>query len=474
MAATDPLASMDDGTRAALDVPSDLLAIDPEAMRRLGYSIVDRVVEHMASIGDQRAISEEEPARLRALIGGPAPVTPSPIADDLGLLADVVLRNQQHGDHPRYFARVPGPSSYPAVLGEWLATGMQSVASSWGGGSGPTAVEIIACEWLRDAIGLAPTCEAVLLSGGSMANITGAITARHLRGEGVIYLTDQTHASIKRGLLAMGQPAEAIRSLPPDEHYRLSASTLRAAMADDQSRGLRPLMVVATAGTTNTGAVDDLPSIADICDEYGAWLHVDGAYGGPAALCKRGRAVMPGLERADSFVVDPHKWLFQPYDIACLFVREPGALERTFAMYPEYLADVTGSEVDLHNRSLELTRRGRGIKLWLTLRAYGLDTIGRAIDRGIGLAEYAQLVIEADPNLEIVTPAQLGIITFAARDRTDRDHSLAAARLTADGYAAVTSTVLSGRTVLRLCIINPATTTADLDGTIERLSAYLA
>ena len=469
-----PPASMDDGTRAALDVPSDILAIDPEAMRSLGYSIVDRVVEHMASIGEQRAISEEEPAHLRALLGGPAPVTPSPISNDLELIADVVLRNQQHGDHPRYFARVPGPSSYPAVLGEWLATGMQSVASSWGGGSGPTAIEIIACDWLRDALGLAPTCEGVLLSGGSMANITGAITARHLRGEGIIYVTDQTHASIKRGLLAMGQPADAIRSLPADEHYRLSPSILREAMAEDRNRGLRPLMVVATVGTTNTGAVDDLPAIADICDEFGAWLHVDGAYGGPAALCDRGRAVMPGLERADSFVVDPHKWLFQPYDIACLFVREPGALERTFAMYPEYLADVTGSEVDLHNRSLELTRRGRGIKLWLTLRAYGLDTIGRAIDRGIGLAEYAQMVIEADPSLEIITPAQLGIITFAARGRSDRDHSRAAARLTADGYAAVTSTVLSGRTVLRLCVINPSTTTADLDGTISRLSDYLA
>lgn len=474
MAAFHDLEVMDDGTRAALDVPSDILRIDPEAMRSLGYSIVDRVVEHMTSLGDQRAISEEKPTRLRALLGGPAPMSPSPIEDDLDLLADVVLRNQQHGDHPRYFARVPGPSSYPAVLGEWLATGMQSVASSWGGGSGPTAVEIIACEWLRDAIGLAPTCEGVILSGGSMANITGAITARHLRGEGIIYLTDQTHASIKRGLLAMGQPAEAIRPLPADEHYRLSPASLRSTMAEDRSRGLRPLMVVATAGTTNTGAVDDLPAIADICDEYGAWLHVDGAYGGPAALCARGRAVMPGLERADSFVVDPHKWLFQPYDIACLFVREPGALERTFAMYPEYLADVTGSEVDLHNRSLELTRRGRGIKLWLTLRAFGLDSLGQAIDRGIGLAEYAQLVIEADPILEVVTPAQLGIITFAARGKADRDHSLAAARLTADGYAAVTSTVLSGRTVLRLCIINPATTTGDIDGTIQRLSSYLA
>jgi glutamate/tyrosine decarboxylase-like PLP-dependent enzyme len=350
---------------------------------------------------------------------------------------------------------------------------MQSVASSWGGGSGPTAVEIIACEWLRDAIGLAPSCEGVLLSGGSMANITGAITARHLRGEGVIYLTDQTHASIKRGLAAMGQSADAIRVLQSDARYRLSPEALRASITGDLTQGLRPLMVVATVGTTNTGAVDDLPAIADICAEHGIWLHVDGAYGGPAALCERGRAVMPGLDRADSFVVDPHKWLFQPYDIACLFVREPGALEQTFAMYPEYLADVTGSAIDMHNRSLELTRRGRGIKLWLTLRAYGLDTLARAIDRGIGLAEYAQQVIEADGRLEIVTPAQLGIVTFASPSASDAEHAQAAARLTADGFAAATSTVLAGRTVLRLCIINPQTTTADIDGTIERLAGYL-
>ena len=467
------MAPMDEGTRNALDIPSDILAIDPETMRRLGYWIVDRVIDHTVSIGDERAITETDPASLFALLGGSAPIAPSALDDDLELLAEVALKNQQHGDHPRYFARVPGPSSYPAVLGEWLATGMQSVASSWGGGSGPTAVEIIACEWLRDAIGLAPSCEGVLLSGGSMANITGALTARHLRGEGVIYLTDQTHASIRRGLLAMGQPADAIRVLESDARFRLCPEALQASITADLTRGLRPLMVVATVGTTNTGAVDDLPAIADICTEHGIWLHVDGAYGGPAALCDRGRAVMPGLDRADSFVVDPHKWLFQPYDIACLFVREPGALEQTFAMYPEYLADVTGSAVDMHNRSLELTRRGRGIKLWLTLRAYGLQTLGRAIDRGIGLAEYAQQVIEVDHRLQIVTPAQLGIITFASPSASDAEHARAAARLTADGFAAVTSTVLSGRTVLRMCIINPRTTTTDIDGTIERLAGYL-
>jgi glutamate/tyrosine decarboxylase-like PLP-dependent enzyme len=179
---------------------------------------------------------------------------------------------------------------------------------------------------------------------------------------------------------------------------------------------------------------------------------------------------MPGLELADSFVTDPHKWLFQPYDVACLFVREPGALERTFAMHPEYLADLDGDEPDLHNRSLELTRRSRALKLWLTMRAYGLPTLAQAVERGIALAEYAERVVAADPRLEVVTPAQLGIVNFAGVGADDEAHRHAVAALNAEGYAAASTTVLSGRTVLRLCIINPRTTTADIDGTIARLA----
>ena len=171
--------------------------------------------------------------------------------------------------------------------------------------------------------------------------------------------------------------------------------------------------------------------------------------------------------------MDPHKWLFQPYDVACLYVREPGALERTFAMYPEYLADLDGREVDLHNRSLELSRRSRALKLWLTLRYYGTDVLAQAIERGIALAEYAQRVVAADPRLEIVTPAQLGIINFAAVGASDEDHRRAVAELTAEGRAATSSTVLRGRTVFRLCIINPSTTTDDLDVTIDRLATLV-
>jgi len=456
-----------------LAVPADVLAVDPERMRALGYAMVDRTIEHLLDLDQLPAIRQADAATLARHLDGPIPTQGHDLGGDLALLADLVLAHQQHGDHPRYFARVPGPSSFPGILADWLGTGLQSVASSWGGGSGPTTVELVALQWLRDGLGLAPDCEGILLSGGSMANITGLIAARHLHGDGVVYLSDQTHASIPRGLRSMGTSPEQIHVIPTDEGLRLDPTALRRAIEADRAAGRQPATLVATTGTTNTGAVDDLPTLSAICRAEGLWLHVDGAYGGAAALSPRGRAAMPGLELADSFVTDPHKWLFQPYDIACLFVRGAGSLERVFAMHPEYLADLHGTEVDLHNRSMELTRRSRALKLWLTFRAYGLPTLQRAIDRGIALAEYAERVITARPRLEVITPAQLGIVTFAGVGSTDADHRDAIATLNAEGFAAASSTVLNGRTVLRLCIINPRTTTDDLDQTISRLADHL-
>lgn len=452
-----------------LDLPEDLLDLDPEELRRLGHWVVDRTVEHLATLRDRPAISVADEEALRAALGGPVPRSGASLTEGLELLADVALENQQHGDHPRYFARVPGPSSHVAVLGEWLATGMQAIASSWGGGSGTATLEVVALDWLRDALGLAPASEGVLQSGGSMASTVALACARHENGPGVLYLSDQTHSSIKRAALVLGWADGDVRVLPTDDHQRLAPATLRAALDADAAAGLRPGVVVATAGTTNTGAVDDIPAIADLCAAHGAWLHVDGAYGGPAALAPD-RSGIRGLERADSFVLDPHKWLFQPYDIACVWVARPGALYRTFAMHPEYLRDAQGG-VDLHNRSLELTRRSRAAKLWLTLRTYGIDTLVRAVDRGIALAEVAQAAVEADDRLELVTPASLGVVTFSVRGLSDDGHVQAAAELTADGFAAATSTVLAGRTVLRLCTINPRTTQDDVRATVDRLAA---
>ncbi len=451
---------------------TDPLGMTPEEMRRLGHWLVDRVVDHVETNGEGPAIRTGRPAALRELLGGPPPQSPSDPLESMQLLSDVALQHMQHGDHPRYFARVPGPSSFTGVLGEWMGTGFNAIAASWKGGSGPATVELVVLDWLRELLGLPEETEGVLASGGSLANVTALAAARAVDGPGVAYLSDQTHSSIGRGLLALGFPPAHVRVLPTGDDLRLTAETVAAAAGADRAAGRRPGFVIASAGTTNTGSVDELPALAHLCREHGLWFHVDGAYGGPAALCEPGRRVLAGIERADSLVLDPHKWLFQPYDVGCLLVRRRGALDRAFHMTPEYLLDVRGiiEEVDFRNRSLELSRRSRALKLWLTFRTHGLTAISAAIARGIELAERAEELLRADARYEVVTPAQLGIVTFALRGADHEHHTTRAAAVAADGYAAVTTTKLHDRSVLRLCTINPLTTEDDLAGTIARLA----
>ncbi len=442
-------------------------------MRRLGYWVVDQVVEHFQHGADGAAVQTSTPAELRAALGGPPPAAPGDPMAAMRLLVDVALANMQHGDHPRYFSRVPGPASFAGVLGEWLGTGFNAIAASWKGGSGPATVELVVLDWLRSLLGLPDGTEGVLASGGSLANTTALAAARRADGDGVAYLSDQTHSSIGRGLLAMGFPPDDVRVIATGDDLRLTADLVAAQLDGDRAAGRRPGFVVATAGTTNTGAVDDLDGLADLCRSERMWIHVDGAYGAPAALCARGRAVLSGIERADSLVLDPHKWLFQPYDVGCLLVRRPGALDAAFHMTPEYLLDVRGetAEVDFRNRSLELSRRSRALKIWLTFHTYGLDRISAAIEHGILLAESAERMLRADQRWQVVTPAQLGIVTFALRGADHAQHTASADRLGRDGFAAVTTTRLHGRSVLRLCTINPRTSEDDVAETLDRLAA---
>ena len=450
---------------------ADALGLDTAEMRRLGYWVVDRVVEHFERMPDGPAIRTASAAELRAALGGPVPQMPGDPLDAMQTLVDVALANMQHGDHPRYFARVPGPSSYAGVLGEWLGTGFNAITSSWEGASGPATVELVALDWLRELLGLPEGTEGVLMSGGSLSNLTGLAAARNVAGPGVVYLSDQTHASIGRALSALGFPAEDVRVLATDARLRLTASTVSDAVREDRRRGRDPRFIVATAGTTNSGAVDELDALADLSQAEGLWLHVDGAYGAPAALCPSGRTALAGLERADSLVLDPHKWLFQPYDIGCLFVRQPGTLNGAFSMRPEYLADVrSSSEVNFGDRSLELTRRSRALKLWLMFKVCGARRLEAAIERCIALAEHAQRLLDDGPDWQVITPAQLGIVTFTRSGWSPDEHSARAAAIADAGHATVTSTVLRGRRALRLCTINPRTTEADIALTLDYLA----
>jgi glutamate/tyrosine decarboxylase-like PLP-dependent enzyme len=290
---------------------------------------------------------------------------------------------------------------------------------------------------------------------------------RTARGPGVVYFSDQTHAAVPRALRVLG--LEDGRALASDAGFRLDPGELRAAIAADRAAGRRPVCVAATAGTTNTGAIDPLDALADVCAEEDLWLHVDGAYGAPAVLWPAARPLLAGLERADSLVLDPHKWLFQPYEIGCLLVREPGLLERTFTLEGAYLRDALSGEVDFRNRSVQLTRGARALKLWLSIRVFGLAAFREAVGRGIALAEHAEALLREHPGWEVVTGAQLAIVCFR-RDGDDERQTRIVEAMARDGYALPSTTALGGRVVLRLCTINPRTSEEDIERTIERMA----
>jgi aromatic-L-amino-acid decarboxylase len=458
------------GDRPGGEHPADALGMDAERFRQLGHLLVDRVADHWSGLDRAPAMREVRASQLVSL-GGALPMEPGDVEELLEQLAGDALENMQHAAHRRFFARVPSPASFTGILGDWISTGFNTIAASWAGGSGPSALELTVVDWIRELMGFPAGSEGVLVSGGSLGNMTALAAARHAGYDAAVYVSDQTHASILRALRVLGFAPDQVVVVPATDGFRWSldevGSVLRAA---DRGRAI----VVATAGTTNTGAVDPLDGLADLCAERDLWLHVDGAYGAPAALAPAGRAALQGMERADSLAVDPHKWLFQPYDVGCVLVRPPGALEACFAMNPEYLRDVQASaagEADLRNRGLELTRRSRAAKLWLTFKAHGAPVLAEAIGRCIALTERVQSALEADQYWDVFTPAQLGVITFTARELSGAEHLERARLVTASGFAAVSCTELAGRTVYRLCLINPRTTLEDVTETLTWLKS---
>jgi aromatic-L-amino-acid/L-tryptophan decarboxylase len=446
------------------------LLLPPEEMRRLGYRVVDRIVAHLGELDALPPIRVGDAGELRAALGGAPPEAPGDPEAALDALFEQVLPFVQSPDHPRFFARIGSPSNYVSVLADAVASGFNVFTGSWTGGSGPSTVELVVLDWLRELCGLPEGAEGVLVTGGSVASLVALAAARTATfGErapagAVAYVSSEGHASIPRALRVLG--IEHVRVLTAGPDCRLPAADVRAAIDEDRAVGRTPFCVVATAGTTSTGAVDPLAELADL----GLWLHVDGAYGAPAMLTEQGRAALAGLDRADSLVIDPHKWLFQPYEIGCVLVREPGLLERTFSLSGVYLRDTLGGEVNFRDRSVQLTRGGRALKLWLSIRVFGLAAFRDAVARGIALAEHAEALLRERPGWEVVTPAQLAIVCFR-REGDDARQSAIAAAMVADGVAAPSTTEVGGRVALRLCTINPRTTFGDIQATIARMES---
>src|SRR5215475_13959453 len=334
--------------------------------------------------------------------------------------------------------------------------------------------------------GLPETAGGLFVSGGSMANLTALAAARRAMldersDKAVIYFSDQTHNSIEKGLRVIGFAREQIRGLQSDENFRLQTESLRRAIAEDRAGGKQPLCVIANAGTTNTGAVDPLDQLADLCERENIWLHVDGAYGAAAALCERGRKLLTGIERADSLSIDPHKWLFQPFEIGCVLLRDARHLKNTFNTMTGILEDTKRAEqeeINYYDYGVQLTRGFRALKLWLSLKTFGAAAFREAINRGFMMAEFAENILRQSGSWRIVAPAALGIVTFryVAEGRPENEineiHRRMVEMMTENGFAFANSTTLRGQTVMRLCTINPRTTEDDIRATIKQLEQF--
>lgn len=414
----------------------------------------------------------------------------SPEGRDFGAVVDEMLSDvyayRARMNHPRCFAFIPSPASPLSWIGEMLTAAHNPFAGSWLQSSGPSAIERKLVDFLCIRIGFPASAGGLFVSGGSMANLTALTVARDQilapedRSAATVYVSSQTHSSVAKGLKIIGFLEHQIRRIDVDRDFRLDASQLLDSIAEDRDAGMKPFAVVASAGTTNTGSIDPLHAIADLCQAQKLWLHVDGAFGASIAMSSSHAWRLAGIERADSVSWDAHKWLFQTYGCGAILVRNRQHLQQSFHTRPEYLRDAQTDDDTFNYWDFgpELTRPARSLKLWLTLQVLGLRVIGDAIDHGVQLAQWAADELLQQADWQIVSPAQLAIVCFRfapsgfAPAELDALNAGVSRRAMVEGYAGVLTTQLNGRTALRICALHPDATEFDMRETIRRLNGY--
>ena len=462
--------------------------LSKEAMKDFGYKVVDAVIEHFEKQDQKLPVSNASRVEMDKLFSKEAPEDSMPATEVLNFVLDHVMTQSNIMTHPKTYAFVPGPSNYISVMSDTLATGFNIFAGGWVGSAGAAGLEISTLNWMLKLFNF-PVKKGggIFTSGGSMANLTALATARKVKcgedfSKAIIYLSDQAHSSNIKAISILGFKKEQIRIIPTDLEFKFSINKLKNAIARDKIEGLKPFCLVASSGTTNTGTIDPLEELAAICKTENIWLHVDGAFGGAVILSKNGKKILKGIDKADSLTIDPHKWLFQPYEIGCLLVRDHKCLSGTFTEKPVYLRDIEGneSEINFYDHGIELTRHFRALKFYMSIKTFGLKAFRVAIDYNIELAEQVEAELRNSDKWEVVSPATLAIINFRynpvklnlSEKKIDLINQKIAAKMMASGEALLVTTILLGQVVLRMCLINPKTTLEDVLSTVVLCEKY--
>ena len=465
----------------------------PDQVRRLGYLAADAVAEHRENLLSRPVFGKV--GADASLFQAPLPAEGRSVEEVLDFVREHVLPFPMGNSHPRFFGFINATADPIGITADYLAAAMNP--NCWGGDHAAVHVESQVMRWIASIVGFPPEAEGILVSGGSMANFTALAAARRamtpgnvredgLAGEGrprlIVYASDQVHHCVDKAVDLLGIGTRNLRKIETDDRFRIRVDRLEATIAADREAGLLPAIVVGSAGTVNTGAIDPLEGLADVCRRESLWFHVDGAYGAMAALSPRLKPLFAGIERADSIAADPHKWLYVPYEAGATLVREPGRLAATFRKFPEYLASDPESPFPgpawFAERGVELSRGFKALKVWMGLQVHGADAYARAIENDVALAGFLCNEVDRRPDFEKMAEQFLSIANFrwrpSGRTLTDPDvdrlNRRIVNRLVGDGSFFLAPTILKGRAALRVCIVNFRTTREDLTFLLDEVA----
>ena len=469
-----------------MDTPKEL-ELGGAELRRLIQLATERVVQFVDTLPSQPAADVAGGAELaRSLVEG-LPEQGVPFEALLDLLFDRVVPKAFNTTGPGYLAYIPGGGLLQTAVADYIGDAVNRYVGVWAAAPGMVQLEVNVIRWFGEIVGYSPGAAGFLTSGGSLANFGAVVTARrHLLGEqflrGTIYASDQTHHSMEKAAALAGFPVANVRAVPSDDRFRIQLPALEERIRADAGAGFQPFLIVGNAGTTNTGAVDDLDALADLAGQERLWLHVDAAYGGFFLHTERGRRVMHGIARADSITLDPHKALFLPYGTGSLLVRDGERLRRAHALTAEYLPAMQDTQdlVDFCQVSPELSRPPRGLRVWLPLKLHGAAAFRRALDEKLDLAAWAARELHRlEPAIEVVAEPQLSTVAFRLRrpatdpEALNRLNRAFLERINARNRVHLTGTMLGDRFVLRICVVSFRTHRDRMEMCLEDITAAL-
>jgi aromatic-L-amino-acid decarboxylase len=443
--------------------------MDDQEFRQWGYKFVDWVADYLQNVGEYPVQPDLEPGGIKNQLPSAAPLKGESMEEIFADFQKIILPGMTHWQHPAWFAYFSANNSPPSVLAELLTAGMGSQCMVWATSPAATELEEMVLEWLRQLLGLPEGWAGVIQDTASTASLVALLTAREkatgyqINAKGFtdqlkVYISQEAHSSIEKGVKIAGIGRENIRTIPVDDNFAMLPEELEHCLSEDKAQGEIPACVVATVGTTSSSAIDPLGPIGRICRDFGVWLHVDAAYAGTAAILPEKQGMLRGVENADSLVFNPHKWMLTNFDCSAYYVKDPGALIQTFEIHPEYLKTGVDSQVkNFRDWHIQLGRRFRALKLWFVLRSYGVEGIQKIIREHIRLAQLFKSWVEEHELFEIMAPVPLSLVCFRVNDGREIE---ALNRLNREllegvnqtGKLRLTQTTLRGDYVIRMAI----------------------